>query len=60
MSASAVPIVEPIQIAEPLVRYRPLHPTFGAEATADFSTITPELVAEIKGGLAKVSMTLYL
>ncbi|KIY57022.1 alpha-ketoglutarate-dependent 2,4-dichlorophenoxyacetate dioxygenase [Cryptococcus deuterogattii 99/473] len=59
MSASAVPIVEPIQIAEPLVRYRPLHPTFGAEATADFSTITPELVAEIKGGLAKYGVLVF-
>ncbi|KIR69800.1 alpha-ketoglutarate-dependent 2,4-dichlorophenoxyacetate dioxygenase [Cryptococcus deuterogattii CA1014] len=59
MSASAVPTVEPIQIAEPLVRYRPLHPTFGAEATADFSTITPELVAEIKGGLAKYGVLVF-
>jgi hypothetical protein len=38
--------------------YRPLHDTFGAEVlNADFTKITPHLVAEIKAGLAKVSCT---
>ncbi|WWC67424.1 uncharacterized protein I206_101332 [Kwoniella pini CBS 10737] len=44
----------PDKMPNPLVQYRPLHPTFGAEAVADFSSITPALITEIKSGLAKV------
>ena len=35
--------------------YKPLHPTFGAEASGvDFRNITPEVVDDIKDGLAEV------
>lgn len=37
------------------ISYTPLHPTFVAEASGvDFDNITPEIVEEIKEGLAKV------
>lgn len=37
------------------INYTPLHPTFVAEASGvDFDNITPEVVEEIKKGLAKV------
>lgn len=39
------------------VQYHPLHPTFGAEVTGvDFGNVTDKTVAEIKRGLAIVSM----
>lgn len=42
---------------KPHFSFRPLHKTFGAEVLdADFSQITPELVGEIKAGLAKVRL----
>jgi alpha-ketoglutarate-dependent 2,4-dichlorophenoxyacetate dioxygenase len=37
------------------IQYKPLHETFAAEASGvDLTKPTPELVAEIKKGLAKV------
>jgi hypothetical protein len=39
----------------PQIQYKPLHPTFVAEASGvDLTKPTPELVAEIKKGLAQV------
>ncbi|WRT65279.1 uncharacterized protein IL334_002222 [Kwoniella shivajii] len=45
--------------SHPLVQYRSLHPTFGADAFADFTTITQELVDEIKMGLAKYGVLVF-
>ncbi|ORY30183.1 putative 2,4-dichlorophenoxyacetate alpha-ketoglutarate dioxygenase [Naematelia encephala] len=59
MAATAIPSYNPSPRVEPLVQYRPLHPTFGAEATADFATITPDLVDEIKRGLAKYGVLVF-
>ncbi|WVF71806.1 hypothetical protein IAT40_006614 [Kwoniella sp. CBS 6097] len=50
---------QPVKIKTPLIRYKPLHPTFGAEASADFSTITPGLVDEIKRGLARYGVLVF-
>ncbi|WVW79045.1 hypothetical protein I302_101008 [Kwoniella bestiolae CBS 10118] len=55
-TASSIPAIHHEPIPESLVQYHPLHPTFGAEAIADFSSITPELVEEIKAGLAKTGL----
>nr|XP_019009012.1 alpha-ketoglutarate-dependent 2,4-dichlorophenoxyacetate dioxygenase [Kwoniella pini CBS 10737]OCF47793.1 alpha-ketoglutarate-dependent 2,4-dichlorophenoxyacetate dioxygenase [Kwoniella pini CBS 10737] len=49
----------PDKMPNPLVQYRPLHPTFGAEAVADFSSITPALITEIKSGLAKYGVLVF-
>lgn len=39
----------------PRIQYKPLHPTFVAEASGlDLTRPTPELVSEIKKGLAQV------
>ena len=38
------------------ISYKPMHKTFAAEASGiDFDNVTPEVVGEIKAGLAKVS-----
>ena len=38
------------------ISYKPMHTTFAAEASGiDFGHVTPEVVEEIKAGLAKVS-----
>lgn len=43
------------------IQYKPLHPTFAAEAGGvDLTKPTPELVAAIKDGLAKVRRSLPL
>jgi alpha-ketoglutarate-dependent 2,4-dichlorophenoxyacetate dioxygenase len=42
------------------ITYRPLHPTFGAEASGvDFSNVTPEVVEQIKAGLAKYGVLVF-
>lgn len=42
------------------INYTPLHPTFVAEASGvDFDNITPEVVEEIKKGLAKYGVLIF-
>ncbi|OWZ76730.1 alpha-ketoglutarate-dependent 2,4-dichlorophenoxyacetate dioxygenase [Cryptococcus neoformans Tu401-1] len=42
------------------ISYTPLHPTFVAEASGvDFDNITPEIVEEIKEGLAKYGVLIF-
>nr|XP_031857198.1 uncharacterized protein CI109_007393 [Kwoniella shandongensis]KAA5524270.1 hypothetical protein CI109_007393 [Kwoniella shandongensis] len=60
LTATSVPTyTTSLRVEEPLVKYRQIHPTFGAEATADFSQITQDLVDEIKRGLAKYGVLVF-
>lgn len=52
-----IPFTEPstFPVKTQTIAYKPLHPTFAAEASGvDFNSVTREVVDEIKAGLAKV------